>query len=141
MLLYTVLHTFLLEKWNSKVTFYAYAGNRIQAAYVPTGPANISATYLNPMLGDALVIFSRGQMQFGVQIFIQELLIFLGNGLQKLILFWCLFRTCFTIFKTIQNVNWQNLYSDQAKHLIGSFFQRFPYIIMLESMFASVLII
>lgn len=41
-----------------------YAGNRIQAAYVPTGPANTSTACLYPLLGDALVIFSREHKQF-----------------------------------------------------------------------------
>lgn len=72
---------------------FCYAGSRIQALYVPTGPANTSAAFLYPLLGDALVIFSKGHTQFGVQIFIQELLTFPGNGIPKLILFWCLFRT------------------------------------------------
>lgn len=49
-----------------------HAGNRIQAAYVPTGPANISAAYLYPLLGGALVIVSREHMQLGVQIFIRN---------------------------------------------------------------------
>lgn len=93
-----------------------------------------------PSVGDALVIVSREHRQFGVQVFIQELLTFPGDGIPKLILFWCLFRTRFTNFKMILNVNWQNVDSDQSKHLIGRLFQTFLCIIMLQSMFASALI-
>lgn len=99
---------------------------------------NISATCLNPLLGDDLGIFSRGHMQFGMQtFFIQELLLFLGSGHPKLFLLWCLFRTHFTIFKMIHD---ENLKSDQTMHLIGSFVQRLLSV-MLQSMFASALII
>lgn len=102
-----------------------YAGNRIQAAYVPTDPANTLAACLFPLLGDAVVIVSREHMQFGVQIFIWELLTFPGNGIPKLISFSCLFRTYFTNFRMILNVNWQYMKYDHSKHLIGRFFSNF----------------
>lgn len=60
-----------------------YAGNTIQAAHVPPAPANTSAACLYLLLGDALVTCSRGHLQFGVQIFIQEHLAFPGNGIQN----------------------------------------------------------
>lgn len=83
---------------------------------------NISITCLRHHLTKGLVT-SKGQMQRGVETFSQMLLLFLEREIPELILLWSLLRICFTIFQMIQNVNWQNLNSDQPKHLITSFIQ------------------
>lgn len=82
-----------------KLNFVSHCtGNRIQAACVPTGPASTSAASSYSSLGDGFITLTREHRQFGVQIFIHELLTFPGNGIPKLILFWCLFQDTFCKF-------------------------------------------
>lgn len=121
MLLHTILHISLSENETQK-SYFAPCREQNSGCLCTYWSCKYFSSLFIPLVRWCLSHCQQGTYAIWSANLHSELLTFPGNGIPKLIIFWCVFRTCFTNYRMILNENWQYVNPDQSKHLIGRFF-------------------